>query len=127
MAICGNCGAEGARIRTTFLGKEAKDECPHCAPGTFEKFKSVRDGQITMGWEYMPNMYRHTEDGYVAKDELLADTEAQISKPDPDDEAAYEKAVAKKRANRKTALTPSEIEICTNRARNMLNESRESV
>lgn len=78
-----------------------------------------------MGYEYMPTMYKKTEDGYVATDELLADTEAQASKPDADGEEAYAKAVAKKRQNRKTSLTPAEIEICTNRARRML-ESAES-
>lgn len=127
MAVCDNCGSVTSRIRTMFIGARAKDECPNCAPGTFEAFKSVRDGQIAMGWEYMPTMYKHTEDGYVAKDELLADTEAQASKPSEEDEAAYQKAVAKKRQNRKTSLTPSEIQMCVSRAENMLDESRKSV
>lgn len=105
---------------------EAKDECPRCAPHSFDQFKSVRDGKIAMGWEYMPTMYKHTEDGYVAKDELLADTEAQASKPDPDAEAAYQKAVEKKRRNRRTSLTPSEIQTCIQRVENMIDESRKS-
>lgn len=123
MAICNSCGSEGARVRTTFIGKECKDECPQCSPQSFDKFKSVRDGRLAMGWEYMPKMYRHVEDGYVATDELLADTQAQVEKQPEDEKIAYEKAVAKKRQNRKTSLSPGEIQTCIARAENMLADN----
>lgn len=112
MAVCGNCGAEGTRIRSRWNGDiRLPDECPNCAPQSFEAMKSVRDGTIAMGYEYMPTMYKKTDVGYVAKDELLADTEAELSKPDMEGEAAYQKAVAIKRASRRTKpMTGDEIQ-----------------
>lgn len=126
MAICGNCNSETSRVRTRFApnGAQLPDECPRCAPENFEAMKSVRDGTIAMGWEYMPNMYKKTDEGYVAKDELLADTEAQASKPDEDSEAAYQAALAKKRATRRTApLTQSEIDQAISRFNNVQSEA----
>ena len=122
MAICGNCGAVTARVRSRWIkGQQLPDECPQCAPGQFEAIKSVRDGQIAMGWEYMPQMYRKTDNGYVAKDELLADTENEIltSIRDSEDNQAYERALATKRQNRRTkALSSSEIEMAVTRWNN---------
>ena len=111
MAICGNCGAVTARVRSRWQeGVQLPDECPQCAPGQFEAIKSVRDGQIAMGWEYMPQMYRKTDNGYVAKDELLADTEAQAIKRSEDDIRIEEEALARKRATRRTkAMSSTEI------------------
>ena len=84
-----------------------------------DPFKSVRDGQIAMGWEYMPQMYRKTDDGYVAKDELLADTEAQATKQSDEDIAAENAALAKKRAMRRTKpLSSAEIEMAITRWNN---------
>jgi len=126
MPICGGCGEFTSRVRMTFRGLEAKEECPQCAPQSFEKFKSVRDGQITMAHEYDHTRY-HFRDGIPQiTDEGLQDLEDAACKPPTDDNAAYEEAVAKKRQNRKTSLTPKEIEICVNRARRMLEpaESR---
>ena len=116
MAICGNCGAQSARVRSrwTDKGVQLPDECPSCSPETMhDPFKSVRDGKIAMGWEYMPNMYRKTDDGYVAKDELLADTEAQASKRSEDDIAIERNAIERKRATRRTKpLSQAELESC---------------
>jgi hypothetical protein len=112
--------AETTRVRTTFKGLEAKDECPHCAPQSFEKFASVRDGQITMAHEYDHTRYRFKDGIPQITDEGLQDLEDAACKTPTDDDEAYQKAVAKKRQNRKTSLTPAEIEICVNRARRML-------
>jgi len=124
MAICGNCGSESARVRSSWTDKgvQLKDACPKCDPGSFEKIKSVRDGQITMGHEYMPQMYRKVGDEYVAKDELLADTEAQILDSMENSEAnvAYRAAVEKKRQNRRTTpLSAAEIQQAINRVNEM--------
>jgi len=122
MAICGNCGAQSSRVRSrwTEKGVQLPDQCPSCAPESMhDPFKSVRDGQIAMGWEYMPQMYRKTDNGYVAKDELLADTEAQATKQSDEDIAAENAALAKKRAMRRTKpLSSAEIEIAITRWNN---------
>lgn len=128
MATCGNCGAEVSRVRSVWdaRGRQLPDECPVCSPEAYADFKvkSVRDGTIAMGYEYMPTMYKKTDAGYVAKDELIADTEAQASKPDADAEAAYQAALAKKRANRRTKpLTQSEIEQAISRFNNVQSEA----
>lgn len=118
MAVCDSCGSESSRVRSKWKENvRLPDECPNCAPQSFEKFKSVRDGQITMGHEYMPTMYKKTDQGYEAKDELLADTEADILKSMvvPHDPIA-EEAIERKRATRRTkAMTGSEIEQAINR------------
>lgn len=107
MAICDNCKSESSRIRSRWSdqGVRMPDECPQCSPQSFaEKFKSVRDGQVTMGHEYMPTMYRKTDAGFVPTDELLADTEAQVLKGMENSEAnqAYAQAVEEKRQSRRT-------------------------
>lgn len=129
MAICGNCGAEGARVRSRWLeGKQLPDECPQCSPGSFERFKSVRDGQISMGWEYMPSKYRKTDNGYVPTDELIADTEAELSKACPEDEQAYQNAVEEKRAKRRTKpMTETEKEIAIARWSNIESSQSDRV
>ena len=124
MAICGNCGHDTPRVRSKWKeGIQLPDECPHCSPDSFEAIKSVRDGQISMGWEYMPTMYKKTDAGYVPKDELLADTEAQVCKKSDEDIAAEQAIEDKRRTRRTMPLSPSEIEILLNRIN---NESRES-
>lgn len=123
MAICNTCGTETTRVRSAWKGDvQLPDECPSCAPQSFDKFKSVRDGQITLGHEYMPTMYKKTDAGYVAKDELTADTEAEIvrSITHSPEQIAYEAAAEKKRHNRRTKpLNQSEIEQAICRWSNM--------
>lgn len=88
------------------------DECPRCAPQTFERIRSVRDGQISMGWEYMPTKYKLKDGVYVASDELRQDTEDQLSKQPAEDVEAYELAAAQKRA-RSTGRPPlTDAQIC---------------
>jgi len=119
------CGAESPRVRITFRGKEQIEECPYCAPQSFDKFKSVRDGQISMAYEYDHTHY-HFEDGKpVLTDEGRQDLRDAATKESEDDKRALEAAVEKKRyARRTTPLTSAEIERAVNRFN---NESRESV
>lgn len=104
MAVCGNCGAEGARVRSRWSGdKQLPDECPQCAPQSFEKFSNPSDKKIWMGFEAHPNEYVKAEDGgYDRKPEYRAEQEAKLGGGDPDDAAAQEKAVERKRMERRT-------------------------
>lgn len=110
MAICNTCNTEQKHIRTTFRGNAVIDECPNCNPEGFrEKFKSIRDGEIVMGWEYDPSGYTWKDGLPQLTDSRLQDMHDIAAKPyeETDD---YKDAVAKKRAKRRTSpLTPEEI------------------
>lgn len=115
MAKCGSCNSDSSRVRTSWMpdGTQKPDECPQCAPQSFDRFRSVRDGKIAMGWEYMPKRYKLRNGVYEGTDELRADTEAQLSKQPEEDVAAYNKAVEAKRATRRTVpLTSQEQQQC---------------
>lgn len=127
MALCGNCGAEGARVRSRWKeSQRLPDECPICAPQAFaEKFKSVRDGQITMAYEYDHKRYRTIDGIPQITDEGLADLEAAATKESEDDKIAFEKARAIKRQERRTTpMTPSEIELAAQSIRNRLESTK---
>jgi hypothetical protein len=101
VAKCGTCGAESPWIiRTRWApdGTQMPDECPKCAPQSFERFRSVRDGTIAMGWEYMPNKYKLRNGVYEATDELRQDTEDGIKKQPAEEVEAVTKAIEAKRA-----------------------------
>jgi hypothetical protein len=108
MAVCSNCGAEGARVRSRWTEKNVQlpDECPHCAPQSFEKFTAPSDKKIWMGWETNRNEYekRYDKDGviYERKPEYQAEQEAKIVDATEEERTAQERAVANKRANRRT-------------------------
>lgn len=104
MAICGNCGAEGPRVRSRWLGGVMlPDECPTCAPQSFEKVTMPSEQKIWMGYEAHPNEYVHSEDGgYDRKPEYRAEQEAKLGQPAADDVEAQERAFAQKRAERRT-------------------------
>lgn len=122
MAVCSNCGRESTRIRTTVhesrpgVFSHLTDECPGCAPGSFEPRWRTERG--AMGWEAYPTMYRKITApdgsvGYEAKDELRADTEARIARPCQEDEQAKEIALAERRrmcASAPRRLTATQIE-----------------
>lgn len=114
MAICGNCGAEGQRIRSRWVkGMQIPDECPACAPQTFEKQADPSDKKIWIGPEVRPNDYekRYDKDGliYMPKPEVTAELEAKVFQ-DSDEKEQYERALAKKRIERRTQpLTGSEL------------------
>ena len=133
MAICGNCGAENSRVRTTFhTGPHGKymgqtDSCPSCAPGSFEPHW-LRD-KIVPAYEAYPTKYRpqRMEDGslsYFATDEWRADCEAKMQRPDPEDSAAHEAAKARRRAwakDQPKKLTQAQIESINSRKRELLH------
>lgn len=107
MAICGNCKAESARIKTHFLeGGGQSDECPSCAPSSFEKFTDPSDKKIWAGYEAHPNEYvkRYDQEGliYDRKPEYRAEQEQRLVEQTEEERIAQDKAVAKKRAERRT-------------------------
>jgi hypothetical protein len=115
MAICGNCKSETSRVRTKFTHGQSVDECPHCAPLSFERQQNPSEKKIWMGWEYMPNMYKkkYDKDGliYEAKDELTQDTEDQIARGSKEDLELAERAIEKKRVEgRKAPLIEGTME-----------------
>lgn len=117
MAVCSNCGAQGTRIRSRWTEKNVQlpDECPQCAPESFEKFTAPSDKKIWMGFEAHPNEYvkKLSEDGdvvYERKPEYRAEQEQQLMEATTEEQAAQEKAVALKRATRRT-MPMDEIEM----------------
>lgn len=106
MAVCSNCNSEVTRVRSILRGNVFKDECPVCTPQSFEKQADPSTKKMWMGYEYMPKKYLKKEDKdgpiYVAKDELVQDTEDQIAKGCTDENELYYKTVAKKRKERRT-------------------------
>lgn len=122
MATCGNCGAEGTRVRSRWEGaNQLPDECPACAPQSFEKLSDPSDKKIWIGPEYDPNAYekRYDVDGvyYVPKPEHTHELEQKMcgvnSVAAQEERAAIAEAEARKRATRRTKpLTQSELEQC---------------
>lgn len=108
MAICSNCGTEGARIRSrwTEKGVQLPDECPNCAPGSFEKFMAPSDKKIWMGYEAHPNEYEKQYDSngvvYVRKDEYRDEQEQRLRSETEEERIERQAAEAKKRATRRT-------------------------
>lgn len=113
MAVCGNCGAQSARIRSRWndKGLQLADECPSCAPGQFEKFTAPSDKKIWMGYEAHPNEYVQSADGgYDRKPEYRAEQEQRLTAETEDERAMRSRAEQHKRATRRTApMTPDEL------------------
>jgi hypothetical protein len=103
MSVCGNCGAEGTRIRSRWLKNvQLADECPSCAPGSFEKFAVPSDKKIWMGYEAHPNEYERAEDGgFDRKPEYRVEQEEQLRRETVDERDFRLKAEAHKRATRR--------------------------
>jgi hypothetical protein len=114
MAVCSNCQAIGPRVRSRWneKGFQLPDECPACAPETFEKFTAPSDKKIWMGYEAHPNEYVHSEDGgYDRKPEYVAEQEAKLCAETEDEKVLRLGAEAKKRATRRTEpMTPVELD-----------------
>lgn len=132
MAVCFNCGTEGVRVRSRWDGKGNRlpDECPQCSPGSFEgKFTAPSDKKIWMGYEAHPNEYVKAEDGgYDRKPEYRAEQEAQLALPATDEREAQARAVARKRAERRTApMSTDEMLTALNKARMIANALKQSV
>ena len=106
MAKCSNCGHEGMRVRSRWdlKGNQLPDECPQCSPGSFEKFTSPSDKKIWMGYEAHPNEYVRADDGgFDRKPEYRAEQEERLRQPTEEEREERRKAIARKRANRRTA------------------------
>ena len=106
MAICANCGTQGTRIRSRWNDKNVQlpDECPHCAPQSFDKFTAPSDKKIWMGYEAHPNEYIKAADGgFDRKPEYRAEQESSLCQSTPEEIEAEQRAIALKRATRRTA------------------------
>lgn len=118
MAICGNCNAQTARIRSCWAedGTQLQDECPQCAPGSFDKVTDASDKKIWMGYEAHPNEYvkRYDKDGliYDRKPEYRSEQEQRLSQMTAEEQDAQARAMAKKRAERRTTPMDS-VELAT--------------
>jgi len=107
MSVCGTCKTETTRIRTTFSEDGAQhDECPHCAPDSFEKFTAPSDKKIWMGYEAHPEQYekKYDKDGviYERKPEFRAEQEEKLQQATEEELTAQQKAEQDKRNNRRT-------------------------
>lgn len=120
MATCSNCGTEGNRVRSRWNEKNEQlpDECPHCAPASFEKFTDPSDKKIWMGYEVHPNEYVRAEDGgFDRKPEYRIEQEQKLMQPTAEEQEAQSRAVRKKRANRRIEpLDPIELQAALRKA-----------
>lgn len=99
MAICGTCQSETTRVNSVLRHGKFVDQCPACSPELFkEKVSDPSTKKLWMGWETNPAHYKKTEDGYQASDSLLADLEAKILRPDPEEVEREQKALEARRA-----------------------------
>lgn len=120
MAICGHCGAEGQRIRSRWeKDVQIPDECPSCAPQSFERQTDPSDKKIWIGPEVRPQDYVKTYDRdgliYMPKPEITAELEAQAcgrnSVRNKEEQEAVRRAEAEKRNTRRTRpMTSTEVE-----------------
>jgi hypothetical protein len=118
MSLC-NCGHEGTRIRTIWSEDGARrTECPHCAPGSFEKFTTPSDKKIWMGYEAHPNEYVKSEDGgYDRKPEYRAEQEQKLMEATEEEQEKQRRAEANKRATRRTEpMSPAEMSAALRKA-----------
>jgi hypothetical protein len=108
MALCSNCGSEGTRVRSRWNaeGVQLPDQCPICDPGSFEKFTAPSDKKIWMGFEANPNEYEKRYDAngvyYVRKPEYVAEQEQRLMQATEEELEKQQRAVAQKRATRRT-------------------------
>lgn len=86
------------------------------------------DQKIWMGYEAHPNEYVKSEDGgFDRKPEYRAEQEARLGGGDPDDAAAQERAVERKRLDRRTTpLDSVELQAALNKARIIANALQEA-
>jgi hypothetical protein len=104
MTVCSNCGKESLRTRIIWAEDGTKrEECPNCAPENFGKVTDPSDKKIWMGYEAHPNEYVKAEDGgYDRKPEYRSEQEAKLSGPTEEERLAQERAVERKRKERRT-------------------------
>lgn len=124
MAICGNCGAVEIRVRSRWENDaQLPDECPTCAPQSFEKQTDPSDKKLWIGPEVRPNDYvkQYDSEGliYMPKPEITAELEQQAcgikSVRSQEEKEAQERALAEKRNTRRTRpMTSSEVQKALN-------------
>lgn len=129
MSACGSCGFETTRIRTLFErdGKplpEAKDECPNCAPQSFERFHTPSERKIWMSWEKEPAHYRreYDKDGPIMmpSDSVLQDLQDAVCRQPVEELQAGVVAQEAKRANRRMQpMSADEMTAAINKARSI--------
>lgn len=104
------------------------DECPSCAPQSFEKFTAPSDKKIWMGYEAHPNEYVKAEDGgFDRKPEYRAEQEQKLALPATEDAEAQAMAECRKRAERRTqGMDTVELAAALNKAR-IIAEAIESM
>lgn len=106
MAICGNCGAATVRIRSIMRADGWRDECPGCAPQSFEKQTDPSDKKIWIGPEYAPNDYERVNGELRMKPHAVAELEESAagrkSVAYTEEQKAVERAKEEKRASRRT-------------------------
>ena len=109
MGICNQCGHEGTRIRSRWLeGIQLPDECPNCAPTSFEKFSAPSDKKIWMGYEAHPNEYvRSADGGYDRKPEYRTEQEERLRNETEEERNTRLRAESRKRSARRTAQMDS--------------------
>lgn len=110
--LCKGCGAEVTRSTTTIdRHGNQREACSNCS-STAASGK-LREERPVLHAEAHPEMYDKTtgpdgETVYIAKDELRADTEAELMR---EDDTEREAAMGHKRRNRRTKpLSQAEIE-----------------
>lgn len=137
MAICGGCNAETRRITlvmTTNGGKdfvpdgERKEICPNCAPEQFqEPWAAPADRRVWQEHEALPHLYHRRPDGGLELNDSQKQDIQTVWDQDPDTEAR-EKAIAKKRTQRRTApLTEIEIQQAQNLWTPIIKQRQEDI
>jgi hypothetical protein len=111
MARCGTCGTEGSRIRICYTEnglplKHPKDECPACAPQSFEKLVAPSDRRLWAGYEADPAHYKRTDDGYQASDSVLQDLLEWANAEEPEEVERQQSFLEQRRAYCATRRTP---------------------
>jgi len=104
---CSNCGAETVRSRNIWdKDGNQREECVSCSPESFEKFTAPSDKKIWAGWEAHPEEYekKYDKDGliYERKPEYRAEQEQRLREATEEERLAQERAIAKKRKERRT-------------------------
>lgn len=120
---CRGCGSDRKTTRTLFNpdGTFRAEECPSCAPGSFDPQWLTAKGATA--WEAYPDKYikfslNDGRVGYRATDEWQTDSEDKIRKSYEKADQVEASALENKRRNRRTTpMTPEEIAKATNKWR----------
>ena len=123
VAVCTNCNAETTRSRVIWSEDgQKREECPNCAPASFEKFTAPSDKKIWMGYEAHPNEYVKAPDGgFDRKPEYRHEQEDKLKAETEEEKTLRLKAEANKRANRRMEpMTPEEYHAALRKAEELV-------